>query len=406
MLAELAADLVTRGWKVTVVTGGQAGLADREVVSGGVEVVRVSGLPFTKSSTWKRALAYISLYPAFLLRALRLPAHDVVITMTDPPFQYLLGPIIRWFKGGAAVHWAQDVYPELAERAGILRTGSLVARGFRRLSTWALGGHDQAITVGAGVRDWLHERGVSGVEISVVPNWPLCTVKPVAHEKNTFRKEHGLGDDDFVVMYSGNMGVVHSFEAIMDAATALNDSHPNVQFVFVGTGVKRGWLEEEVQKRNLSNTRFLPFQPKARLAESLSAADLHLVSMRQEMKGLVVPSKVYGVMAAGRPCLFVGPRDCEAGRLIREFECGTVLQRPSGSEVAQAIVDWKNDAEQRRWAGLRAQAAVCSARSSAVRAFEKTILQAMGDGERPAFTASEEERAVEPLYEAEAEMVA
>jgi len=372
LVEELATDLARRGWHVTVLTGQASGAPERSVIEPGVVVHRVAGVPFSRMSHWKRALAYGSLYPLLLKRALQLPRHDVVITKTDPPLQLVLGPVIKAIKGSALVHWAQDLYPEVAEALGVIRTRGLVAEACRAVSTWALRRHDRVIAVGRCMKRRLTARGLSARRVHVISNWPPETVDSVAHEDNSFRAEHDL-NDQFVVMYSGNMGLAHPFDAMLDAAGYLEDTHPEVRLVLVGKGPRRPWIEEHVAERGLDNVVLLPFQPKERLAESLSAADLHLVSMRREVNGLVVPSKVYGVLAAGRPCLFLGPPDSEAARVLREHRCGDVLDDPTGRRLADRIIRWKDQSGERQAAGRRARRAVESARQDAVEAFEEVL---------------------------------
>ena len=373
LLAELAPALVDRGRRVTVLTGPAEDAPRSEVTGDGVHVERVGALPFTRESTWRRGLAYASLFPAFLASALRLPAPDVIVTKTDPPMLKVLGPLLGRITGARTVHWAQDLYPEVAEGVGVIAENGLLARAMRRLSTAALRGHDHVVAVGRCMRDRLvQERGLAPERVTVHPNWPPASVHPVPHDENAFRAEYDL-DDRFVVMYSGNMGLAHPFDAVLDAAARLQDERPEVVVLFVGEGPRKAALREQVERRGLSNVRFLPFQPRERLAESLSAADLHLVTMQPELEGLVVPSKLYGALAAGRPALFLGPPGSEAARLVREHDCGTVLSTPNGEALADAIADWHGASD--RWAAAcdRAHAAVADGFAEAVDRFEDLL---------------------------------
>src|SRR4051794_38407231 len=128
LLAELAEALAREGWRVTVMAAGGNEDSRSAINDSPIRVHRVRALPFTRASHWQRALSYASLYPALLWRVLRLPRHDIVVTLTDPPLQIVLGPAIKLFKRGRLVHWAQDVYPELAEELGVLRKNALAAR--------------------------------------------------------------------------------------------------------------------------------------------------------------------------------------------------------------------------------------------------------------------------------------
>jgi glycosyltransferase involved in cell wall biosynthesis len=372
MLSEMTASLVQKGWEVTVLTGPAEGAPASERTGDGVRVERVGAASFTRESLWRRAWAYLSLYPAFLVRALRLPRPDVVVTKTDPPMLKVLGPVLGRLTGARTVHWAQDLYPEVAEEAGVIEKGGVLAEALRRLSTAALRGHDEIVAVGRCMNERMVARRLRGDAISVVPNWPPSTVEPVPHEDNPFRREHDL-DDRFVVMYSGNMGLAHPFGPVLDAAERLQNERPDVEFLLVGEGPRKAALKRRAARRNLANVRFLPFQPRERLAESLSAADLHLVTMEETMEGLVVPSKLYGVLAAGRPALFLGPGGSEAARVIEEHECGTVLPAVDGAGLSAAIRSWYDAPEALRDASQRAREAVGGARADAVDAFDRLL---------------------------------
>jgi glycosyltransferase involved in cell wall biosynthesis len=299
-------------------------------------VHRVLGLSFSRESHIRRALAYVSLYPRLLSRALLLPRPDVIVTKTDPPMLKVLGPVLGKLTGAATIHWAQDLYPEVAEALDVIPTKGWLANTMRSLSTWALHGHDHIVAVGRCMKRRIEARSIAPGKISVIPNWAPDTVHPVPHEQNAFRRAQGW-QGKTVVMYSGNMGLAHPFDIILDAAEQLRDERPDMVFAFVGEGPRKAWIADQVAARRLSNVRLLPFQSKERLAESLSAADVHLVTMQPEVEGLVVPSKVYGVLAAGRPCVFLGPEGSEAAQRIRELNAGTVLPNPGQSAVVDAL---------------------------------------------------------------------
>ena len=162
---------------------------------------------------------------------------------------------------------------------------------------------------------------------------------------------------------------------ILDAAEQLRDERPDMVFAFVGEGPRKAWIAEQVATRGLSNVQLLPFQPKARLAESLSAADVHLVTMQPEVEGLVVPSKVYGVLAAGRPCVFLGPEGSEAAQRIRELNAGTVLPNPTPSAVADALTQEVEKPAIHQNTDDRRNVSAAQGRRNAVKAFDQLLHQ-------------------------------
>lgn len=356
LLADLASGLVGLGWRVTVLCWrSSSGLAAEECVDG-VQVHRVRGLPFSRARSWKRALSYLSLYPALLARAWRLPRHDLVVTMTDPPLLLTLGPMLKKRKCNRVVHWAQDLYPEVAEAAGLISSQGLAAAWLRRLSTRALLNADRVVPVGRCMQSRLAQRGVPETSMELIPNWaPKGLETSTGSSPSAFRAQHKL-EDRFVIMYSGNLGLAHRFEAILDAADILQERLPKALFLFVGDGPKLGWVRNEVARRRLSNVWFLPAQPRDNLAQTLAAAELHLASMRDDLLGLVVPSKVYGILAVGRPCVFVGPKECEVARVIEEHQCGSICPADAGSILAEDLLQWFFDLNRHQEAGRRAHA--------------------------------------------------
>lgn len=372
ILAELAERLVQRGWRVTVVTGPAEG-EPASTMQNGVCVERVSALRFTRASTWRRALAYLSHYPAFLARALRLERPDVVVSKTDPPLHLVISALLQAIWRVPAVHWAQDVYPEIAEELGVIPKNGWLARLLRTVSTQALHRHHRVVTVGRCMQERIVRRGYPKARTRVIPNWPPDTVHPVPHEANDFRAAHDL-QDRFVVMYSGNMGLAHPFDTVLDAAARVQRTHPDMFFAFVGDGPRKQALHTQVHERGLDNVRFFPYQPMETLAHSLSAADVHIVTMQPKLTGLVVPSKLYGVLAAGRPAVFIGPPRSEAAQVLREHTCGSVLDRPAADELADTLREWYAGAEERSAAGQRARRAVEDAAATAAADFD-TVLQ-------------------------------
>lgn len=379
LLAELADDLAGRGWDVTVLTGRPDGAPRRERLPSGVRVERVGHLAAGRAGIARRAARYAALYPALLARALRLPRPDVLVTKTDPPMLALLGAAVARLRRVPAVHWAQDLYPEVAVALGVVPERA--ARALRRASTAALRRHARVVSIGACMTERLVARGLPRTAIVEIPNWAQEGIAPV--EPNALRATLAP-PEAFVVMYSGNMGLAHPFEAMLGAAALLQAEAPDVRFVFVGDGARRAWLEAEAARRGLTTVSFAPFQPKERLGESLSAADVHLISMEPELCGIVVPSKVYGVAAAGRPAVFLGPPESEAARFLEATCAGTIVAQPGapggGEDVARAILAWRDDPERRRAAGERASAAAAAGRRTAFDRFA-TVLTCVSTGD-------------------------
>ncbi len=291
-------------------------------------------------------------------------AEDTVVAKTDPPLLALaIAPVAR-LRGARFVNWMQDVFPEVATAAGI--GGRLVRAAMaplKHLRNQTLLMADQNVAIGEQMAGHLRRQGVKPDRLTVIPNWAdPAAVHLVTHEANALRKEWGL-TGKLVVGYSGNLGRVHDVATIIAAIDeihrrgATDRNARNIEFVFVGGGVLRRELAREIEKRGITNVQLRPYQPHERLAEALALADIHLVSLRAEMEGFVVPSKFYGIAAAGRPTVFIGAEDGEIAAVVRRHGCGLAVKVGDGEALSTAIMALANDVELRHAMGRRAREA-------------------------------------------------
>jgi glycosyltransferase involved in cell wall biosynthesis len=196
----------------------------------------------------------------------------------------------------------------------------------------------------------LQQSGLPEERITVIPNWADgVALTPVDHHDNWFRKDHTPGGR-VVVMYSGHLGVVHDWHSLMHILRSLR-SVSDVAFIFVCHGPGRDVLETWVRRQGLMNAEFIEYQPQQALRYSLSAADVHLVTLRTDMAGLSVPSKTYGIMAVGRPIVFIGPKDSEAAMAVMESGCGAVVDPEDPNAAVKAILAFASDRRRREELG-------------------------------------------------------
>jgi colanic acid biosynthesis glycosyl transferase WcaI len=270
------------------------------------------------------------------------PSVDLNFFLTQPPFFALWGWVLKVLRGQRYMCLLMDIYPDVAIQDGLLQPGSLVVRLLSALKSFILKRADAVIVIGRCMRDQLLRAGVSDEKMHLIPNWVNeKMVYPVLPEQNSLRDEYGL-KGSFVVLYSGNLGISHEFQTLIDAAECLLPEKA-IRFVIIGGGSRRPALEKQVRLKRLENILFLPFQPFKRLAESLSLGDVHLVTLRTGFEGLVVPSKAYSAQAAGRPLIYVGERYGEIARMVSEEEIGFVVAPGDGVALADAISKYFND---------------------------------------------------------------
>ncbi|HIM29172.1 MAG TPA: glycosyltransferase [Planctomycetes bacterium] len=179
-------------------------------------------------------------------------------------------------------------------------------------------------------------------------------VQPNAKGVEELRAAWGFDPEDFVVGYSGNLGRAHDTDTILEAAELLRDQ-PRIKFLFVGGGQQRVFVEEAAANRALRNIVFRAYQPRDQLAASLGVPDLHWISLKQEFEGLIVPSKLYGIAAVGRPVLMIGSRDGEIGRLISKFSFGVTVAAGETRQLASEIMRFAHAPQRGKDMGARAR---------------------------------------------------
>jgi glycosyltransferase involved in cell wall biosynthesis len=209
------------------------------------------------------------------------------------------------------------------------------------------------VVIGARMKERLVNEEIDRDLFHVIANWASADLRPVAPLDNPLLEEWNL-HGKFVVGYSGNMGRVHEFDSIMGAARALRDDD-RVVFLLIGGGAQRVQLEAVARRDGLANIRFRPYQPRELLAQSLSIADIHLVSLQAQLEGLVVPSKIYGVLGVGRPAIFIGSPHGEVGAELQSAECGICVNADDVQGLADAISTLASDHALRRRMGHNAR---------------------------------------------------
>lgn len=338
LLTELCEDLAGQ-FEITVIAGQpnqnpqgvefrRTGWDERR----GVRIRRVWNSRFPKSFLPGRAINLLTyLFTAFWA-ALWVPRPDIVMVETDPPLLAFLGRFLQRWHRAQLVVYLQDIYPDVAVALGKLREG-LVTRCFRRLLAAVYRGADRVVVLSRDMQALLVGWGLSPENVECIPNWIDTALVRPAREHNAFRARHGL-EQRFVVMYSGNMGLCQRLEDVIAAARRLAD-RPEVLFLLVGDGASRKSLEQSAQ--GMANVRFLPYQPKDALAESLSAADLHLLPVDPRVISCLMPSKLYGILASGSPVLAVAPTDCELAEIVLSEAVGRVVAPGDPDALAREI---------------------------------------------------------------------
>jgi colanic acid biosynthesis glycosyl transferase WcaI len=348
LLTELCVDLA-RSHEVWVITGFPSYdplesrrrrlLAHEDMA--GVRVLRV----YTWRGSRKTLLSRAAVYATFLLSAflvgLFAPRPDVLMTWTDPPFLPLIGWMIAALRRLPLVVVVQDVYPEVAVRLGVLRHPAWILIG-NALLGWPLRRAARVVAISEGMKRRLREKGVPEENIIVIPNWADGRAIVPCAKANPFSRAHGL-DRAFVVLHSGNVGLTQDFETLLRSAEGLED----MRIVLIGDGACKRRLQEAVAERGLMNVLFLPYQPREHLAYSLASADVAVIVLKPGLEGYVEPSKVYAIMASGRPFVAAIGSESEVARIAREHECGVIVPPGHPQALADALRALQADPSER-----------------------------------------------------------
>ena len=291
-----------------------------------------------------RAVDYASFYLSGSLELLRLARRgDVVIAKTDPPLISVPAAFVARLRGARLVNWLQDVFPEVAGRMGVGLARGLTGALIGAVRAWSLRAAAVNVVLGERMRSEVQSLpGLATARFAVVHNWADGdSVVPLAAGANSLRDEWGLAGR-FVVAYSGNMGRAHEFETILAAAERLRD-HARIVFVFIGGGHHRPWIAQEAFGRDLANVRFQPYQARERLAGSLGVADVHLTCLLPAMEGLIVPSKIYGILASGRATLHVGDPKGEIAGILEQARAGYTVATGDSARLAERIIELESN---------------------------------------------------------------
>jgi colanic acid biosynthesis glycosyl transferase WcaI len=299
-----------------------------------VRVIRVGSTDYPRTQMVRRVLNYLTYVALCIPRALLIPC-DVILAMTDPPFQGIVGAFVALLKRKPYVYNIRDLYPDMAVGASIVAPGLLV-RLWEQLHRWALRRATRIIVLGEDMRARIMSKGIQPERIATVRDGtelpPNGAVMPAALvDPDVVRAIRG--ESKFVLLHAGNLGFYGAWTTLLSAAREL--AGDGVSLVFVGDGAQRVQLESE--SAGASNIRFLPFFPASKIPSVLAAPDMHVITVRRGLEGVVVPSKLYGILAAGRPILAVAPAETDAASLGTRSGFG-ISADPDNPEAMVAAV--------------------------------------------------------------------
>jgi colanic acid biosynthesis glycosyl transferase WcaI len=361
MLTDLALHLASRGHEIHVITSAQAyddstrTFPTFEMVQG-VGVRRITTSRFGRARLFGRLLDYTTFYAGAaweLFRVVR--SRDIIVAKTDPPMISVIAAVVARWRGAVLINWIQDLFPEVAEALGVVKNRAVVTL-LRRLRNISLNVARCNVVIGTWMAARLLKEGIPEDRIHVIHNWSDGEeIRPIDRSANALVAQWGL-EAKFVVGYSGNMGRAHEFTTLLETAERLS-TNPDIVFLLIGDGAQRESIVRFAEQRGLKNVVLKPYQPRELLKLSLGVPHVHVVSLLPSLEGLIVPSKFYGIAAAGCPSIFVGDPEGEISRILDEEQCGWTFGVGQSAQLASRIAELAADPHQVRVAGERARLA-------------------------------------------------
>ncbi len=350
-LTDLAEHLAAAGHEVQVLCsagnylggeGSTPAVEDHE----GVEIRRVRGTRLgQRGSRLGRIVDYAAFHCMAGLRTVFARRADVVVTLTTPPLLGLWGALAARLRRTRHVNFVMDLHPDAEFAAGMLKRTSLLGRLLEGLNAFALRAADLNVCLGPYQGARVLAKGVGCDRVAEIPIWSDGQeINPIDFDRHLTRERNGWGDK-FVVLYSGNAGLVHRFDEILEAAQRLELRAPDVLFCFQGGGPRRAEIQAFVERHGLKNVELRPYVERSELSNALSAADCHFMSLEPAQTGIAVPGKLQGILAAGRPVLFTGAERCESADWIRAAGAGRAFGVDDVDGLIGAILEWRADAQ-------------------------------------------------------------
>ncbi len=338
-IADVAEEMARRGFRVVVYTAAR-GYDDpsirypRREFRSGVEVRRLPLSSFGKTSIAVRLLAQSLFVAQATLRGLCTRRLARVLVSTSPPFAGAAGVLISWIRRVPMVWWVMDLNPDQLVAAGKVSPRAVVVTVFDWLNRVTLRQASAVVVLDRFMKERVLGKVNIGKKIHVLPPWPHDDHLAAPTGINPFRSRHGL-NNSFVVMYSGNHSPQNPLDTLLEASRGFT-GNDRLKFVFVGGGVGKAAVDALV-RAGATNVISLPYQPFETLGESLSAADVHVVSVGDNMVGIVHPCKIYGAMAIGRPILLFGPDPCHAGDILKDADIGWHVRHGDVDDARRVI---------------------------------------------------------------------
>jgi glycosyltransferase involved in cell wall biosynthesis len=359
ILTELVVELVTKKIKTSVICAQPTyyfnDKVDKKINYKGILIKRTSNTQFEKNSLKGKIINSFSFFIGALWLEIKEKNNSPIAVVTNPPFLGLAGLILKKIKRRRYILVIHDLYPDIAVSMKYIKYNSFIALIWNKINKKIYQSASSIVVLGRDVQKNIKDQlpFEQHEKVKFIPNWAdpelIC---PVEQSCNPFVAEMGL-NGSFLVQYSGNMGLTHDMETIIEAAQALRDNE-DIHFILIGGGGKLSKIKKMVENFGLKNVTFLPYQPRESLKYSLCSSHVSLISLERGAEGFSVPSKLYGIMASGRPIIAIMSENTEVALTLKEFKCGIVTPPKDVSALVKSITWLKDNESERKAMGMRA----------------------------------------------------
>ena len=332
MACDLALHLRHQGHKVTILTTAEIEKIDH---AKNLDVIRI-GTPQKPRGIFD----YLKILWAIYRKTKKLPNHDIVISMTDPPLQAIIGDKIAKKMNAKHIHWAMDLYPDLLPTLGT-KIHPFIFNIIKSKIYTVYKKTDALVTISKCMARYLTHHGVARTNMHVIENWPDKYLR----EDNDEPAQSLLDDEKFRILYAGTIGLAHDFDTVLKSAKYLQKHAPNIEFIFTNRGGAKDALASKIKKHGLRNIQLISPQPSKKLSSLMASGDLHLITMKKGAIGKLFPSKFYSALAAGRPSLFIGPNTCNLHNKIIDSNIGLSVSNGDAKSLTQGILKYYNDGD-------------------------------------------------------------
>ena len=318
-------------------------LYEKQEAINGIIVQRIAALGFGRKTFIGKLADYLSFYVQTFFKVFFGPRFDRVIILTTPPYLGLLVKIACSLKGTKRIHWIMDVYPDVMSAFGMLKKKSLLYKNLAWISAYELKGAYKVIVLGPDMKEVVGKYVKDKSILEMVPLWGDGSLRPMHREKTKFNNLRGWEKHKFVGLYSGNMGLGHCLEDVLQLTADPEVKEASFHFAFSGGGKRRKQVEDFVNKKSIGNAEMLEYVPLVELNDHLNCADFHFASINPDWNGMMVPSKLQGIFAIGKPVVCIGSEDSSLGQWIKQADAGWIIKPGDYEKLKQTLLNFNDE---------------------------------------------------------------